>query len=83
MSEDLLNYRSRRLEACRAADKLHDVIGNLGLEDGSQLPIPGEHFKPRPSAAVLRELQNQVATLLRMVLLFNDGQISHQELRRF
>ncbi|TIV60312.1 hypothetical protein [Mesorhizobium sp.] len=76
------NYRGRRLMVCHAADDLHRAIDALGVEDGSQLPPP-EGLPTKPSPAIKRELQNSVANLLRLILLHNDGQISHQTLKRF
>jgi len=79
----LKGYRGRRFLACRAADTLHDVCGALASDDGSDLPLPDRPLPTPPSAAEIRELQNAVALILRMILLRNDGCISPQELRRF
>jgi hypothetical protein len=77
------NYRGRRLLACRAADDLHEIIEALGEDDGTHLPLPDVAMPPPPSLAQKRELQNMAATLLRMILILNDGQVSPQEVRRF
>lgn len=77
------NYRGRRYIACRAIDDLKTVIENLGVEDGSVLPIPDQSFKPAPSKQVVAELQNMAATLLRMTLILNDGQVSSRKLESF
>ncbi|RUX02345.1 hypothetical protein EOA27_32280 [Mesorhizobium sp. M2A.F.Ca.ET.037.01.1.1] len=76
------NYRGRRLMACQAADDLHRVIDAIGVEDGSTLPLP-EGMPAVPAPAIKREMQNGVATLLRLILLHNDGHISPQTLKRF
>lgn len=81
---ELENYRGRRLRACRAAEDLHAVIENLGVEnDPSILPIPDHVMPAAPSDAIKRELQNTVANLLRLILLHNDGRVSGQTLQRF
>lgn len=79
----LQNYRGRRLMACRAADDLHSIIEKIGVEDGSELPIPGCEHKPAPDRLLIRELQNTTANLLRLILILNDGGVSSQELRRY
>lgn len=68
---------------------LRDVIANLGVEDGSQLPpvrdlvaLTGE-FNPTPTDDVKRELTNISASLLRLVLVLNDGTMSDEKLRTF
>lgn len=76
------NYRGRRLMACQAADELHRVIDAIGVEDGSTLPLP-EGMPAVPAPAIKREMQNGVATLLRLILLHNDGIVSPQTLKRF
>lgn len=78
------NYRGRRYQACNAAQVLHDIVEQLGVEDDpSMLPIPGQPLQPVPSAAQKRELQNLVALTLRMILLHNDGGCSPQTLPRY
>lgn len=77
------NYRGRRYYACRAIGDLEDVIDKLGIEDGSQLPIPDRQFSPRPSDQVIAELKNHARVLLRMVLIFNDGHVSADKLNGF
>lgn len=77
------NYRGRRFYACRAIDDLKIVIDRLGIEDGSQLPIPDKKFNPRPSDQIIAELKNQATSLLRLVLILNDGQVSADTLNGF
>lgn len=77
------NYRGRRYIACRAVADLWSVIENLGIEDGSQLPMPDRPFNPVPSEQVRAELQNMANALLRMTLILNDGQVSHSKLNAF
>lgn len=79
----LLNYRGRRLRACNAAEDLVAIIEALGVEDGSQLPPVDATLPAPPSAQQKAELQNTVATLLRTILIWNDGQVSPQRLPRF
>jgi hypothetical protein len=78
---DLKNWRSRRLRACRAADELESIINSLGLEDGSELPPEGG--LPTISEAHRHELRNAASLLLRMVLVANDGHISPAKLQRW
>lgn len=78
----LLNFRGRRLLACRAAETLHDVITALGEDDGSTLP-PGDGLPTAPSKQQKQEMKNAAAVLLRMILIFNDGHVSPQQLGRF
>lgn len=81
---ELENYRGRRLRACRAADDLHAIIEQLGVEnDPSILPIPDHAMPTAPNGAIKREMQNTVANLLRLILLHNDGHVSPQKLQRF
>tara|TARA_R110000737_G_scaffold253548_1_gene262900 strand:- start:78 stop:344 length:267 start_codon:yes stop_codon:yes gene_type:complete len=77
------NWRGRRLLACRAAEDLHMIIRDLGLEDGSQLPPNGQGFTPPPSDPVRLEMQNTAANLLRMILAHNDRGCSPSKLNRF
>jgi hypothetical protein len=77
---DLKNWRSRRLRACRAAEEFESIISALGLEDGSELP-PADGGLPTISEAHRRELKNATALLLRMVLIANDGQVSPAKLQ--
>jgi hypothetical protein len=81
MADDLKNWRSRRLRACRAADEFDSIINALGLEDGSELPP--EYGLPTISEAHRHELRNAAALLLRMVLVANDGHISPAKLQRW
>jgi hypothetical protein len=75
-------WRGRRLLACRGVDELHEVIAGLASENGEDLP-PDDGLPSPPSAAQIRELQNSAANLLRMILLWNDGRVSPDELHRF
>jgi hypothetical protein len=77
------NYRGRRYYACTALGDLEKAIERLGVEDGSVLPIPGREFNTRPSDQIIAELKNQATTLLRMVLILNDGQVSASKLNGF
>jgi hypothetical protein len=80
----LENYRGRRLRACVAADDLHAIIEQLGVEnDPSILPIPDHVMPAAPPDAIKREMQNTVSNLLRLILLYNDGQVSPQKLQRW
>jgi hypothetical protein len=81
--KQLDNWRGRRLRACRACDDLHDIIEKIGFEDGSQLPPSMSRLPHPPSDQMKAELQNQVAVLLRMILINNDGSISPRTLPRF
>lgn len=76
------NWRGRRLLACRAISDLDSIIGSLGVEDGSELP-PNGSTPDTPSPAMVAELQNMAANLLRMILIANDGSVSPQKLQRF
>jgi len=76
------NWRGRRLLACRAVDSLIGVIENIGNEDGSQLP-PDDGLPPPPNPALRRELKNMAASLLRFILLSNDGHVSTSTLNAF
>jgi hypothetical protein len=64
-------------------EDLHNIIEKLGFEDGSQLPPPVPRLPHPPSDQMKAELQNQVAVLLRMILINNDGSISPRKLPRF
>ncbi len=82
---ELDTFRGRRLEACRAAEMLHDVIENIGTERDEW---DWEHNGPKlgwtsPSELMRSEMQNSVANLLRMILIANDGQVARQTLNRF
>jgi ParB-like nuclease domain len=77
------NYRIRRLEACQAVDVLEKVIDNLGIEDGTCLPLPDMPPPLTPNDAHKAEMKNAVANLLRTILLWNDGNVSASRLRRF
>ena len=81
--KELDNWRGRRLRACRACDDPHNIIEKLGFEDGSELPSPMSRLPHPPSDQMKAELQNQVAVLLRMILINNDGSISPRKLPRF
>lgn len=80
MNHSLTNYRARRIAAYDGAALLCDVIEALGDDDGKHLPIPDHEMPTAPSATVKRELQNQVRTLLRLILAHNDANLSHQEI---
>lgn len=77
------NYRIRRIEAYRAAELLEKVIENLGVEDGTCLPLPDTPPPLTPSDAHKAEMKNAVTTLLRTILLWNDGNVSPSRLQRF
>lgn len=77
------NYRGRRLYACCALSDFESAIENLGIEDGSVLPQPDRDFNPRPSEQIRAELKNQARSLLRMILILNDGHVSEQKLNAF
>lgn len=95
----LASWRGRRLLICRATDKLMDICKHLGEHGspGDGLPTYLVEFGPEltPGFPVMREglphvtgpqreeLQNMVALLLRMILLSNDGHVSHHRLQRF
>lgn len=82
--KQLENYRGRRHRACTAADDLIEVIEKLGVEnDPSILPIPDHEMPKAPSDPIKREMQNTVANLLRLILLYNDGHVSPSKLQRF
>jgi hypothetical protein len=76
------NWRGRRLLACWATDLLRDVITALANDDGSHLPPDGGMPTP-PSAAHIREMENQATALMRTILLWNDGAVSPHSLRSF
>lgn len=76
------NWRGRRFIACRAIAQLDAVIESLGVDDGSELP-PDEGLPQPPSDAMIAEIRNTAANLLRIVLLHNDGSVSPQRLNRF
>lgn len=77
------NYRIRRIEAYRAAELLYKVIENLGVEDGSCLPLPDMPTPVAPSDQHKNEMKNAVTTLLRTVLIWNDGNVSQSGLQRW
>lgn len=81
MKHGLTNYRARRMIAFDGATMLIDVIEAIGVDDGKHLPIPDHEMPAAPSATVKRELQNQVRTLLRLILAHNDGDLSPQEIK--
>jgi hypothetical protein len=76
------NWRGRRLLACQSVSELVAIIGNLGVEDGTQLP-PSDSTSLVPSPEMLNEMENMASLLLRMILLHNDGRVSPQRLPRF
>jgi hypothetical protein len=78
----LSNYRGRRIVAFQAAEMLDKVVKNLGVEDGSQLPLE-DGLPPAPSEAVRGELLNGISHLLRLILVLNDGHVSSDKLKRF
>lgn len=73
------NWRGRRLLACRAAEDMQRVINALADDDLSNGAPPA----PAPNAAVRNELNNQMASLLRLFLILNDGGVSNQTLHFF
>jgi hypothetical protein len=83
MSNDplLRNWRGRRLIACRLHDALLEVIAHLGDEDGSVLPPVDSVVPAPPSDAMRSDLQNSATVLLRLILEFNDGNVSPQRLQ--
>ena len=83
MTERFCNYRIRRLEAYRAAELLEKVIDNLGVEDGTCLPLPDMPPPLTPNDAHKAEMKNQVTSLLRTILLWNDGNVSSSRLQRW
>lgn len=80
--ERLSNWRGRRLYACRANDEIHNLIEMLGVEDGSQLPLPGG-YAAAPMEIQKEEMKNLATTLMRMILIWNDGHVSSSKLNRF
>lgn len=76
------NWRERRLRVCRALDEVVAVIGELGNEDGSELPPP-DGLPPAPNEAMKQELKNTAINLKRLILLHNDGQVSPSKLQGF
>lgn len=83
MTERFNNYRIRRIEAYRAFELLEKVIDNLGVEDGSQLPLPDMSLPVTPTEAHKNEMKNAATTLLRTILIWNDGNVSRSELQRW
>lgn len=73
MPNENTNWRSRRLNACRAAGDLRSVIENLNYDDGSM--SEGDTRDNTTSKAMKQNLQNQVDNLLHQILLFNDGNV--------
>lgn len=72
---DLTNWRKRRLEACRAVGTLRDVVGALGVEDGTVgAPERGEERRFRTTSVHARALMmKQLDLMLEQILMFNDG----------
>jgi hypothetical protein len=83
MKDRFDNYRIRRIEAYRAFELLEKVIDNLGVEDGSQLPLPDMPLPVTPSEAHKNEMRNAATALLRTILIWNDGNVSHSKLQRW
>ena len=79
------SFRSRRLEACRAAQLLHDVIENIGIEsDVWDWEHNGNKNWTLPTPMMKLELQNSVANVLRLIILASDGgPLSSSKLERF
>jgi hypothetical protein len=77
------NYRIRRIEAYNAFELLEKVIDNLGVEDGSQAPLPDMPLPVTPSDAHKNEMKNAATALLRMILIWNDGNVSRSGLQRW
>ncbi|WLB14855.1 hypothetical protein QIH87_49955 (plasmid) [Bradyrhizobium elkanii] len=77
------NYRIRRIEAYRAFELLEKIIDNLGVEDGTCLPLPDMPLPVTPSEAHKNELKNAATTLLRTILIWNDGNVSPSGLQRW
>lgn len=77
------NYRIRRIEAYRAFELLEKVIDNLGVEDGTCPPLPDFPLPDTPSEAHKNELKNAATTLLRTILIWNDGNVSRSGLQRW
>lgn len=78
----LKGFRGRRLLACNAIGMIDRVIEHLSADNGADLPPAGGLPSP-PSPQQIQELQNMAASLLRNILLWNDGNKSHQKLNRF
>lgn len=83
MMDRFNNYRIRRIEAYRAFELLEKVIDNLGVEDGSQLPLPDMPLPVTPSDQHKNEMKNAATALLRTILIWNDGNVSRSELQRW
>lgn len=79
----LKNFRGRRILACNAEQTLHSVIENLGVDDGSQIPLREADQPAVPADAVKLELKNAATNLLRLILAHNDGGCSPDYLKRF
>jgi hypothetical protein len=82
-TERFNNYRIRRIEAYRGFELLEKVVDNLGVEDGSQAPLPDMPLPVTPSEAHKNELKNAATTLLRTILIWNDGNVSQSGLQRW
>lgn len=79
----LKGWRGRRLLVCRTIDQLDEIISALASDDGSD-PPPSEYGLPTPpNAAQINELHNMAKVLFRMIILWNDGNVSPQKLPRF
>ena len=65
------NWRSRRLNACRAIGDLRNVIEALGEDDGTLSGLDLKHN--RTSSGMKQVLKEQADLLLRQILMFNDG----------
>lgn len=76
-------WRGRRLLACRMLDIVDDIIENLDTHPPDEDPAPSGGFPHPPTAMQKQEMKNQVTSLLRSILLWNDGHVSQQELRRW
>lgn len=81
--KEFLSFRGRRYIACNAIGELDNVIDHLGDESGrNPIYIEGP-LPPAPSDQVKAELKNLTGTLLRLLLLLNDGQVSASSLNKF
>ena len=79
----LQNWRGRRFLACRASDDLRSVCMALGDGDGSELPPTDTNPLPEVSPALKAELENAVVTVLRLIMIANEGNVSPSRLNAF
>jgi hypothetical protein len=87
----LNNWRGRRFALCRALDDVQRIVDHLGVELDGEAP-PNRHDEdgkffdvaiPPVPDGVKREVNNQVAALLRLLLVLNDASMSDTKLRTF